>query len=471
MSNPLPAAGTASTPEAGAIAGRPSVDAGLLPTGVHVGYAMGSLVTGAFGTVPGLLLVLYLTDTLDVAPALAGLLVLAPKAWDVLVNPVAGRISDRAGVRRPFLLAGGLALAVLFVAIFAGPWRSGVAAGAYVAVAFLVAATAFAFFQVPYVAMPAELTDSYSERTRLMTWRVAVLAVAILISGAGAPLIVNLAGDGIPGHRWMALFIAAVIVIGTLGVYFGTASAPIRAPAVSEPSLRAQLAVVAGNHAFRGLLACFVVQAAGIATMLTGVKYFATHVLHDEVTGPTVLFACFVGPALLVMPLWRRVGERVGKLRGFVAAALTFAVGAALLVASPSLPVVVVYLVAAVIGVGYAGQQVFGLAMLPDCIAYDAARTGRRQAGVFTGVWTAGETLGLALGPGIYALVLQISGYTSSTTGTVAQSDTARLGVLLGFTVLPAAVVAGALVLLRGYDITPQRLAAVGAGTEGPPGA
>ena len=44
--------------------------------------------------------------------------------------------------------------------------------------------------------------------------------------------------------------------------------------------------------------------------------------------------------------------------------------------------------------------------MLPDCIAYDTARTGRRQAGVFTGLWTAGETLGLALGPGIYALVL-----------------------------------------------------------------
>jgi hypothetical protein len=89
-------------------------------------------------------------------------------------------------------------------------------------------------------------------------------------------------------------------------------------------------------------------------------------------------------------------------------------------------PAVVVYSVTAVIGVGYAGQQVFGLAMLPDCIAYDAARTGRRQAGVFTGVLTAGETLGLALGPGVYAVVLSVFGYVSSTSGTVARSDTAR---------------------------------------------
>ena len=59
------------------------------------------------------------------------------------------------------------------------------------AVAFLATATAFAFFQVPYVAMPAEMTDDYAERTRLMTWRVAVLALAILVSGAVAPMVVD----------------------------------------------------------------------------------------------------------------------------------------------------------------------------------------------------------------------------------------------------------------------------------------
>jgi len=431
-----------------------------LPVRVPAGYSLGSLATGAFGTVPGLLLLPYLTDTLGVAAALAGALVLAPKAWDVLLNPVAGRISDRSGTRRPFLLGGGLALALLFAAIFAGPFRSGVPAAAWVALTFLATATAFAFFQVPYVAMAAELTDGYTERTRLMTWRIAVLAIAILISGAVAPVIVDAGGGGMAGHRWMGVFVALVIVAGVLGVYAGTAGAPIRMAGASEPSLRAQLRVAAANRAFRGLLACFVVQAAGIATMLAGVKYFATHVLHDEQTGPTLLFACFVGPALLVMPLWRWVGRRSGKLRGYVLASLVFALGAAVLGTAPVLPAGAVYLAAAVNGVGYAGQQVFGMAMLPDCIAYDAARTGRRQAGVFTGLWTAGETFGLALGPGLYAAVLAAFGYVSSTTGTVAQSGTARLGVLLGFSVIPAVLMAGALVLLRGYDLTPERLAA-----------
>ena len=180
--------------------------------------------------------------------------------------------------------------------------------------------------------------------------------------------------------------------------------------------------------------------------------------LPDE--GPTLLFACFVGPALLVMPLWARVGARLGKLRAYVLASGAFAVGAGALLLARLLPPTVVYALVALVGCGYAGQQVFGLAMLPDCIAYDAARTGRRQAGVFTGLWTAGETLGQALGPAAFAAVLQASGYVSSSTGAAAaQTESAKLGVLLGFTVLPSVVVALALLPLRGYDLDERRLA------------
>ncbi len=436
-----------------------------LTGGVRAGYALGSLATGAFGTVPGLLLLPYLTDNLGVAAGLAGLLVLVPKAWDVLINPVAGRISDRTvsrwGARRPYLLFGGLAVAVLFAAMFAGPFGAGSGAAIYVAVAFLATATAYAFFQVPYVAMPAEMTDDYSERTRLMTWRVAVLAVAILVSGAVAPIVVQAAGGGVPGHRWMGVFVAALIVVGALGSFFGTRRAPVGRVTESEPTLRAQLAVVRRNKPFTVLLTVFVVQSIGVATMLAGVKYVADHVLARPEDGPTLLFACFVGPALLVMPLWSRIGARVGKTKALVLASVLLSGGALALIVAGSVPPVVAYVITGVIGVGYAGQQVFAMAMLPDCVAYDAARTGRRQAGVFTGLWTAGETFGLALGPGLYALVLQLSGYASSASGATAQSDGAKLGVLLGFSVVPALLVGPVTLLLRRYDLTPERLASV----------
>ena len=86
-------------------------DTAVLPGRVRRGCGLGSVATGAFGTVPGLLLLPYLTDRLGVAAGLAGLIVLLPKAWDVLLNPIAGRVSDRSthpdGRRRPFLVRAG----------------------------------------------------------------------------------------------------------------------------------------------------------------------------------------------------------------------------------------------------------------------------------------------------------------------------------------------------------------------------
>lgn len=138
--------------------------------------------------------------------------------------------------------------------------------------------------------------------------------------------------------------------------------------------------------------------------------------------------------------------------RGYVAASLVLVAGAILAVASDRAPWVA-FAATALVGVGYAGAQVFPLAMLPDTAAADARRTGHNRIGVFTGVWTAGETLGLALGPGVFALVLAVGGYRSSTDGAVSQPDSAVTAILLGFSLLPAALVIGSLWWLRRYSL------------------
>lgn len=426
-----------------------------LPRGVRVGYGSGSVATGAFGTVPGLMLLPYLTDSLGISAIIAGFIVFAPKAWDVVLNPIAGRISDRTvddrGPRRPWLLRAGIALAAGFALLFAAPEMGRVAEAAWVLVVFLACATAYAFFQVPYVAMPVEMTSSYHERTRLMTWRVAILAFTILLAGASAPAIRDAVG-GRDGYRVMGVAMAVIILVGVVGAYAGTGRARVAAAQPGAGSLRDQLRIVATARDFRWLLTCFVVQALATGCMLAGVDYLASDVLGKD-GAATILFVCFVGPALLLTPAWSAVGTRLGKKRGYVASSVFLGAGALLAATARTAPPAFVYLAVALVGIGYAGCQVFPMAMLPDAAAVDAQRTGSNRAGVYTGVWTAGETLGLALGPGVFALVLAIGGYRSSTGGDVAQPDSALTAIVLGFSVLPAVLTALSLLWLRRYSL------------------
>jgi Na+/melibiose symporter-like transporter len=114
-----------------------------------------------------------------------------------------------------------------------------------------------------------------------------------------------------------------------------------------------------------------------------------------------------------------------------------------------ALPIVVL------VGIGYAGIQMFPLAMLPDVIAADETASGERRAGVFTGIWTAAETLGLAVGPALLAGLLALAVYVSSTGSDVVQSGTAVTAVRIGFSLVPAVVVLLSLLVLRRYDLRP----------------
>ncbi len=429
-----------------------------LRRGEVVGYAMGSVGTGAFSTVPGLLLAYYLTDTLGVAAGLAALVVAVPKLWDVLILPVVGSLSDKAmlrvGSRRPFLLVGGLALPVCFVAMFAVP--EGLSTGmsaAWVLVAFTAAATAFAIFQVPYIAMPAEITDDVEERTTLMSWRVAFLSIAILLAGAGAPEIRDAVG-GSAGYVAMATAIALLIAVGMLGCWWAMRTTQAWQRADETTRLRDSLRVAVRHRPFVVLLGAFVLQALATSSMLGSAQYVATYRLGES-GAITVLFLGLVAPAILVMPLWTRVSHVWGKRTGFTAASLVFLCGTLAILGADTLnSFALVTLAVAVCGVGYAGMQMFPLSMLPDTVAADTAASGQRRSGVFTGLWTAGETAGFALGPALVLLVLSLGGFVSSRADEqVAQPATAETAILLAFTLVPAALLLLSLPLVRAYRL------------------
>lgn len=431
-------------------------------------YAIGSLGTGGYATLPGLVLTYFLTDNLGVAALAAGLIVTASKIWDVVIDPLIGAASDRqyakTGSRRGLMVVGALTLPVFFALTFAVPPSWGTLAGAIcVLLAFLATATSFSLFQVPYVALPAELTSGYDERTRLLGWRVVVLTAAILLFGAGGPELRGATGDPVTGYLLMGTVAGVVIGIGMLIASRTADAAAHRTAAEERPSaaaptgLREQYAAglrtLRRSQPFRALLGTFLLQALATGTMLAGAQYVATWVLRSE-DAVTLVFLALVGPALIATPGWTIVARRMGKERAFAVASSIFVIAAASLVVAVWTPGSWMYVSIGVAGVAYAGLQSLPMAMLPDVISYDERRSGKGRAGTFTGVWTAGETVGFALGASAVSLTLAATGYVSSVAGTTAQQPAAAVtGIVLAFSIIPALLMAASLLTLRRYRL------------------
>ncbi|GAA1468782.1 MFS transporter [Microbacterium thalassium] len=463
-------------PDAGAAAVTADPARARLSPGTIARYATGSLGTGGFATLPGLVLAYYLTDSLGVAALAAGAVIAAAKIWDVLIDPVIGALTDRDlarhGTRRRLMLVGAVALPVFFALTFAVPSALGPVVGAvWVLVSFTLTATAYSLFQVPYIALPAEMTRSYDERTRLLSWRVVVLTFAILAFGAGGPALRRITDDPVLGYLVMGIVAGAVIAVGML-VATTVARRPVAAsvdpvtpaPAPEDvPRSKAGIGIrehyasgiraLRRSRPFRALLATFVLQALATGLMLAGAQYVATWVLHSE-AAVELLFVALIAPALLAAPAWGAVARRVGKERAFAVASVVFAVAALSIAGVAWAPGAWIYIPVGIAGIAYAGMQSLPMAMLPDVISHDERANGPGQAGAFSGLWTAGETVGFALGAAALSVILAVTGYVSSTAGaTVTQPEAAVTGIIVSFSVAPSILIAVSLVTLARYGL------------------
>lgn len=441
--------------------GAPSATAepARLTRGSTLGYAMGAAGTAGFGTVPGLLLAIYLTNTLGVAAGIASLVVLVPKLWDVFFLPYVGTLSDRAvarnGNRARFLVFGAIGMLVCFPLMFAVPAGiAPMAAAAWVLVAFLVAASAFGFFQVPYIALAAEITDSPRERTTLMSWRVGFQVIGILLFGVGAPVVVGLFSDENSGYLAMGIAVGCLIALGMLVCWSVVRRLHryVTESTAGTHSIVQQFRTAWAALPFRLLICAFIVQALGAGAVLAAAPYFSRYILGVADFG--LVFGVLLVPAVIVMPLWARVGHRLGKRVGYLISSVIFMAGLLASLAAPLVPLAVALALICVTSVGYAGMQMFPLAMLPDTISDDAARTGEQRAGSFTGVWTAGETAAFAIGPALVLMLLAVTGYVSTTAGQVVEQPALAItGVTLAFSVLPVVLVALSLPLVWRYPL------------------
>ena len=197
-----------------------------------IAFGLGGLITVALFNIAGQLMGLLGNISLGLDAAILGAIMVVPRLWEAMSNPVIGHLSDntrtRWGRRRPYILIGGVAVALTFVAMWwvpRGEWIHSVFTSdasynrfqfAYILFGLLLFFTACDVFDIPHGALGLEMSADPHERTRLFSAKsflgnLFAMGTPWLIALANLEFFRGTSGNLIDGMRYVSIFIAIVL--------------------------------------------------------------------------------------------------------------------------------------------------------------------------------------------------------------------------------------------------------------------
>jgi Na+/melibiose symporter-like transporter len=165
-----------------------------------INYALKDAAFGAF-------LLFYYKQVLGLSGTLTGLAIALSIVWDAISDPLVGAWSDklrsRWGRRHPLMVASVAPLALSFVALFWPPeilHNTQLPLFYWLLATVLLLRTALTFFMVPYLALGAEISTDYHERTLLASTRTNLgWFIGVLVTSSSLALIFTPQG-GVDGR-------------------------------------------------------------------------------------------------------------------------------------------------------------------------------------------------------------------------------------------------------------------------------
>lgn len=438
-----------------------------VPRRVMLGWGVGSLGIAVLYNTTNMLMLRYLVDYVGIAAALASSLIAFSKIYDTVTDPLMGVISDRTrsplGRRRPWLLVGTFLCTLALPILFITPQLTPTLTTVWVVFGLLFYATAYTVFSVPYMAMPAEMTDSPHMRSVIFSWRVKAIAIGQVAAGGAAPSLIVYFGGGAQGHAGMSLVLAAIILTASLICFRYTRDA--RALPLSSrktnPGFMVQVRTLFGDGNLRLLLSAKMIHLVSVAFAGSSFAFFTLRVLELPDTYLSLYIisssvAIFASAGLLAS-----LSGRIGKQNTYSACVALYAiVGTSWLFAPVGEAAIPIVIRGFLQGLGGAGMMLIAQSLLADVMADDRARHGVAREGVYAGLYTTIEKLSYAFGIAIVGLLLSGAGYIGGMADGITQPQAALDVIRWSVSIIPAGLAVLAAVIMHfvrpSTDFTPS---------------
>ena len=432
-----------------------------LSLGQKAGWGLADMGIVVFVIVKQLLILAFMNSFLGIPIALAGAVPTAVLIFDIITDPIIGYFSDktvsRFGRRAPWMLVGAVVLALAMIGLFAVPENFTTSASLiWVIVFFLISTLGFTMVSIPYGAMAGEMTLDKKERSSMTAWRMAFASLGILVGGALIPI---LAGDTKSGYTFAAICVAPLIILSIWFSVFFTRNAP-RTLVPSQQNFSYILKLVLANRAFVTLVILYGIMTLAIALITAGLPFAAMYLIMDDgnslLSGVakglgtlSLMFAAFVIGSIISQALWVKLSNLYGKVAAQLIGILCYI--ALLIFIFFSLPNYNVTLIAGLFilaGMTNGSYQQIPWALYPDLMDVTREKSGESIEGAFSAVWLFGQKVANAVSPLILGFILSLYGWKETTEGITQQTDAALNTLQTSITLIPAAILGLAGILL-----------------------
>lgn len=418
-------------------------------------YGIGDVGNALVNSAVQFFLLIYFTDGALLPPALVGSALLIGKIWDAVNDPLFGWFSDRFsskrfGKRRFFMIFGAIPLAISIMLLWFVPrGLERVGVFIWIAFTFILFDTLWTLTNVPYYSLSSELTEDYDERSSLTSFRMILAVPAYIVGAALTPAIVGLFATKYTGYGFVGIIYGVIAAAALLISASGLKEKPNIVANKSEISPLKAIRYTFRNKPFVRLIIAYLLMNLSFAFIKTLMAYFLTYQLKMEPQVSIVMGLLLVVVTITIFP-WKKIAEKWDKGPAYALGMGIGAVSIGLCFFLPNQPTWLIYVIAAVAGVGFAVNWVFPWAMIPDVVDYDRLETGEYRSGMYFGVWGLATKISEAIALAGTGWILALYNYVPN----VEQNASTLFGIRLFFGPIPALFILAALPLLIWYPIT-----------------